>query len=134
MDSNEFENNSCLDQPRCLKELIESGVRIRRRKPVPSRYTSSQHEKTMLIDSALYLVGSANFTCNSLENNAEVVLVVCVESTVMQGEKRFKELWLSAEKDVCLHEVVVVRTRPQMRGSSQSRRSHSLAAVPLANR
>jgi phosphatidylserine/phosphatidylglycerophosphate/cardiolipin synthase-like enzyme len=96
LDAGQFEKPSSRQQANRTLELMRWGAEIRKCRPTSSKY-SSMHAKLWLIDGCVAVVGSANATHNSLENNAELVLVTRVESVVQSAATRFRTMWDGSE-------------------------------------
>ena len=81
------------NQRASVRGLLEWRADIRTYRPESASRNALLHEKTILVDRAVYLLGSANFTRNSLENSVEASLVTRVESVVRRAGQHFDGLW-----------------------------------------
>jgi len=82
--------------PTALEQLITSGAQIRKRKPQYGRGRASwaiQHEKTLLADGGLLLLGSHNFSANSAGNCEENSILTQIEDTVNAYQTHFEDIW-----------------------------------------
>jgi phosphatidylserine/phosphatidylglycerophosphate/cardiolipin synthase-like enzyme len=92
LDKKQLFSPSCAKQTEALRTLIEWGAELRQRKPGTS-FAAAQHEKTWVIDGALYICGSANATFNSLTNSEEAVVVSRIAPVVEQAVEHFERCW-----------------------------------------
>jgi phosphatidylserine/phosphatidylglycerophosphate/cardiolipin synthase-like enzyme len=110
LDAGQFERPSSRQQATRILELLRWGAEIRTSRPTVSRY-SSMHAKLWLVDGCVAVMGSANATRNSLENNAELVVVTRVDSVIQGATARFRSLWETAQPvDVAEYAEVVRST------------------------
>ena len=84
-------------QPEQVALAIENGLEVRLHQPDPSSLFSAQHEKSVIVDEAIVLVGSANWTRNSMEHCEESVISTRAADVVAQASVHFEQLWLVAE-------------------------------------
>ena len=109
LDKKMMANPSAKGQPNQVGALIEHGVEVRVRHPKPARLFSAQHEKSVLIDDALAVVGSANWTHNSMENCEESVISTRARNVVQAARQHFEDMWSVAEPYTCAQAWAVSR-------------------------
>jgi len=82
----------CLDDEKndeAIKEAEKAGIRVIK---MPSSAEGIIHAKVMIIDNAIALMGSANFTVNGLKKNVEAVIVTIDPDKVEKLLQQFDEI------------------------------------------
>ena len=92
-DLNQFKTGSCSRQPAAVVTLMEWGAQIRLYRPEAPVGFPCTHEKSMVADEAIYALGSANMTDNSLNNSVESCMVTRAADTGRKAVTRFEKLW-----------------------------------------
>ena len=132
-DRDKFCSPSCAKQNDRLRTLATVASDLGRReclevrtlKPGKSGF-SSQHSKTWIIDDAIYVGGSANFTGQS-EDNCEEIVVSRLAEAVLRGRKAFEAAWARSQ-EVPFEELLSLPERRASRSRSLGRSlSHSAA-------
>jgi len=90
-------NPSAKGQPKQVATMIEHGVQVRIRQPGTKGF-ALQHEKVVTVDDAIGVVGSANWTHNSMENCEESVISTRSQEVVRQMRAHFERVWEDAEE------------------------------------
>jgi phosphatidylserine/phosphatidylglycerophosphate/cardiolipin synthase-like enzyme len=84
-------------QPEQVKMLREWRCQFKVHTPTGGggRY-ACMHEKSMIVDSETFMLGSANMTDNAYSNSSEVVVTIKDAGIVTLAIERFERLWLEA--------------------------------------
>ena len=92
-DEGQMRTPSCRAQFVKVRLLLDAGVPVRMLKVTGRGRYACLHSKTALVDGKTLLVGSANFSHNSLENNWETLAVVRTKSAPADFKAAFESLW-----------------------------------------
>jgi len=90
----------CLDDEKnneAIEEAEKAGIRVIK---MPSSAEGIVHAKVMIIDNAIALMGSANFTVNGLKKNVEAVIVTIDSDKVEKLLQQFNEISKNNESHV----------------------------------
>ena len=118
MDATQARHPSCSQQCARLAELQAAGAELKMYRPVGN--LAIMHQKTLVLDRAVYVCGSANLTGHAFDCNVEAVIVTRVASVVAAGVEHFRKLWAVATE---LTEAKI----EEARAGRELRRSHSTA-------
>ena len=123
LDEGQMHAPSATAQPLMVRVLREWGVAVRLHRP-PRGGFAAQHQKTMLVDTCLYLCGSANLSENSLQNSVEAVVVTRGLSACEAAGRHFEAVWSASrpleERDLQAGAEHVDRRKRQGRARSSS--------------
>jgi phosphatidylserine/phosphatidylglycerophosphate/cardiolipin synthase-like enzyme len=116
LDEGQAKSPSTRYQAEAMRTLSEWRAELRVYRP-PGGGFASLHQKTMLVDRAVYVVGSSNMTDNSLHCNVEATIVTRAAEVCEKGLRQFEQIWALAspvsENLLLQSEGATVRRRSQ---------------------
>ena len=124
LDQPQMRGPICGLQPRVVRELFDHKDQVEIRLfRAPTGGFGMLHEKTMIVDDSVYLVGSANMTENSLTRNTEANVMIRLAEVVADAVRHFHTVWEAArpleEADIAASEAYVAK-RQAGRGPTTS--------------